>query len=151
LEVRVETYRRLLRLGARGLSLLALIILVLIEIWTILTNGEQWIANFHTVTIFTQGPVTVSPSTPTVELEDFLPLVWIILILGLGLVGVRATWRSRPLPVLAVGFALAVIAFLGAWTIGLLYAPAALLLLLAGPALTLSRKESTDRVKSHAQ
>jgi hypothetical protein len=58
LEVRVETYRRLLlRLGARGLSLLALIILVLIEIWTILTNGEQWIANFHTVTIFTQGPV----------------------------------------------------------------------------------------------
>jgi CHASE2 domain-containing sensor protein len=86
-----------------------------------------------------------------VEPEDFLPLAGIILILGLGLVGVRATWRSRPLPVLAVGFAFAVIAFLGSWTIGLIFVPPAFLLLLAALALALSGKELTDRVKVHAQ
>ncbi|GAB4246630.1 MAG: hypothetical protein Kow00122_03740 [Thermoleophilia bacterium] len=68
------------------------------------TNGAQWISNLHSVTSFThtQGTAVVGPSTPTMEPEDFLPLAWIIVILGLGLVGVRATWRSRPLVVLAV-------------------------------------------------
>lgn len=146
----MKSYRRYLRLGARALSVLALAILVLIEIWRIVTSGNQWIANFHTVTIFIQGTVTVSPSTPTVEPEDFLPFAWVILILGLGLVGIRATWRSRPLPVLAVGFALAVIAFLGSWSIGLLYAPPALFLLLAALALTLSGKTMTGRARSYA-
>lgn len=117
--------------------------LVLIEIWTILTSGEQWISNLHSVTLYGKGPFTVSPSTPTVEPEDFLPLAGIILILGLGLVGVRATWRSRPLPVLAVGLALAVITILGSWTIGLLFAPPALLVLIAAAALVLSGKSAT--------
>jgi hypothetical protein len=151
LEVEVETYKRVLQLGARGLSVTALVILVLVEIWLILTPGERWISEFHKVTIFTQGTGTVGPSTPTVEPEDFLPLAWIVLIVGLGLAGMRATWRSRPLWVLAIGFALAVIAFLSAWTIlGFLYAPAALLLLLAALALALSGKTVTGRARNQA-
>lgn len=148
----MEPYKRPLLLGARTLSVLALVILVLVEIWMIITHGEQWVSQLGSVTTFTQGTYTVGPSTPTVEPEDFLPLAWIIVVVGLGFAGVRTTWRSRPLWVLAIGFALAVISFLSAWTIlGYLYAPAAILLLLAGLALALSGKESTGRVKSHPQ
>lgn len=137
----METYERLFQLGARGLSVMALIILVLVEGWMIFTHGEQWVSQLDSVTTFTQGTYTVGPSTPTVEPEDFLPLAWIIVVVGLGFAGVRATWRSRPLWVLAIGFALAVISFLSAWTIlGYFYAPAALLLLLAALALSLSEK-----------
>ncbi|MHB1345552.1 MAG: hypothetical protein ACYCX3_14535, partial [Thermoleophilia bacterium] len=82
-------------------------------------------------------------STPTVEPEDFLPLVGITLILLLGLAGVRATWRSRPLAVLAVSLVLAVIAFVSAWSIGFLFAPPAFLLLVTAGVLALSKQSAT--------
>ncbi len=57
----METYKRLLQRAARGLSVAALVVLVLVEIWTIVTSGGQWISDFHTVAIFTQGTGTVGP------------------------------------------------------------------------------------------
>lgn len=123
--------------------MIALVMLALIVIWIVLTQGGRWIHDLHTVTIFTQGMGEVGPSTPTVEPEDFLPLVGIILSLGLGLAGVRATWRSRPPAVLAVSLVLAAIGFVSAWSIGLLFVPPALLLLVAAGVLALSWKSAT--------
>lgn len=138
----MQSYRRFLQLVGRILSVLALVMLVLIVIWVISTQSGRWIDDLHTVTIFKEGTGEVGLSTPTVEPEDFLPLVGIILILGLGLVGVRATWRSRPLVVLAAGSVLAVIAFVSSWTIGLLFVPPAFLLLVAAGALAMSGKRN---------
>lgn len=92
----METYKRVLQLGARGLSVTALVILVLVEIWLILTQGERWISEFHEVTIFTQGTGTVGSATPTVEPEDFLPLAWFVWLFTLSVDFFPESAKARP-------------------------------------------------------
>jgi len=143
----VRDHPALLRRSARVFSLLALAVVLLAIGWAVVVAGEGWISDFHVVNDLTPTQPgtteTISTSTPTIEPEDFIPFGLILVLAGVGLLAVRAAWRSRPGSMLVAALVLTVFAFVTAWSIGLLVAPAALLLYLAAASLVLAGRQAS--------
>jgi hypothetical protein len=134
---------RFLRTFARVLSVLAFLIIAYTVVWSAVTLGDEWFSDFRVVNDLTPtqpGTTEVGGhSTQTVEPEDFIGIAVVATLAGLGVAGVTATWRSQPGLVLVVALAVLLLALISIWSIGLIVAPAGLLLLLGGVLLFASK------------
>jgi len=143
----VRDHSALLGRSAKVFSLLALAVVLLTIGWAVAVGGEGWISDFHAVNDLTPTQPgtteTISTSTPTIEPEDFIPFGLMLVLAVVGLLAVGAVWRSRAGSVLVAAVVLTVLAFVTVFSIGLLLAPAALLLYLAAASLVFAGRQAS--------